>query len=204
MPRCFSKIYQGRVQAHSERSKGDETEQEYRQSPAVAPGRTTHPESSTDASHSQETGQPEPVAESAGHRRHGRGARRARHRLCRRRTPPAEHRHHPRRRPGIRRHGRVRQRDQDAEPRLAGERRRALHELLHARELLAHAIHAAERRRYAPERPGQHGRVDCAQPVGRGRLRRLPQQPGGHAAAAAQGCRLSHLHGRQVAPGQGA
>ncbi len=39
---------------------------------------------------------------------------------------------------------------------------------------------------------------------GRGRLRGLPQQPRGHAAAAAQGCRLSHLHGRQVAPGQGA
>jgi len=35
-------------------------------------------------------------------------------------------------------------------------------------------------------------------------LRGLPQRPGGHAAAAAQGCRLSHLHGRQVAPRQGA
>ena len=100
--------------------------------------------------------------------------------------------------------GVVRQRDQDAEPRLAGEGRRALHELLHARELLAHAVHAAERRRYPPERPGQHGRVDRAQPAGRGRLRRLPQRPGGHAAAAAQGRRLSHLHGRQVAHGQGA
>ena len=83
-------------------------------------------------------------------------------------SPPAEHRHHPRRRPGVRRHGFVRQRDQDAEPRLAGEGRRALHELLHPRELLAHAIHAAERRRYPPERPGQHGRVDRAQPARRG------------------------------------
>ena len=60
------------------------------------------------------------------------------------------------------------------------------------------------RRRHAPERPRQHGRVDGAQPVGRGRLRGLSQQPGGHAAATAQGRRLSHLHGRQVAPGQGA
>jgi len=39
---------------------------------------------------------------------------------------------------------------------------------------------------------------------GRGRLRGLPQRPGGDPAAAAQGCRLSHLHGRQVAPRQGA
>ena len=78
-----------------------------------------------------------------------------------------EHRHHPRRRPGIRRHGRVRQRDQDAEPRRAGGRGRALHELLHPRELLAHALHAADRRRYAPQRPRQHGRVDRAQPAGR-------------------------------------
>ncbi|MCK7510550.1 MAG: sulfatase-like hydrolase/transferase [Desulfobacterales bacterium] len=39
---------------------------------------------------------------------------------------------------------------------------------------------------------------------GRGRLRGLPQQPCGHAAAAAQGRRLPHLHGRQVAHGQGA
>ncbi len=83
-------------------------------------------------------------------------------------------------------------------------RGRALHQLLHARELLAHAIHAADRRRYAPERPRQHGRVDRAQPAGRGRLRGLPQRPRRHAAAAAQGRRLPHLHGRQVAPGQGA
>ena len=36
------------------------------------------------------------------------------------------------------------------------------------------------------------------------RLRGLPQQPRGHAAPAAQGRRLPHLHGRQVAPGQAA
>ena len=50
--------------------------------------------------------------------------------------------------------------------RLPGDGRRALHELLHARELLAHAIRAAERRRHPPERPRQHGRVDGAQPSG--------------------------------------
>ena len=36
------------------------------------------------------------------------------------------------------------------------------------------------------------------------RLRGLPQRPRRHAAAAAEGRRLPHLHGRQVAPGQGA
>jgi len=72
--------------AGDERSKGNEKDRR---------------ESSTDARHNQETGQPELVAESAGHRRHGRGARRARHRLRCRRTPPAEHRHHPRRRLGF-------------------------------------------------------------------------------------------------------
>ena len=81
---------------------------------------------------------------------------------------------------------------------------RALHQLLHARELLALALHAADRCRHASQRPGQHGRVDRSQPVGPGRLRGLPQQPGGHAAAAAQGCRLPHLHGRQMAHGQDA
>jgi len=55
---------------------------------------------------------------------------------------------------GIRRHGRVRRRDQDAEPRLAGEQRRALHQLLHPCELLAHAIDAAQWCRYPPEWPG--------------------------------------------------
>ena len=54
------------------------------------------------------------------------------------------------------------------------------------------------------QRPGQHGRVDGAQPVGRGRLRRLPQQPRRDPAATAQGCRLPHLHGRQMAHGQSA
>jgi hypothetical protein len=39
---------------------------------------------------------------------------------------------------------------------------------------------------------------------GAGRLRGLPQQPRRHAAAADEGRRLSHLHGRQVAPGQAA
>ena len=51
---------------------------------------------------------------------------------------------------------------------------------------------------------GQHGRVDGAQPAGRGRVRGLPQRPGGHDAATAEGGRLSHVHGRQVAHGQGA
>ena len=37
------------------------------------------------------------------------------------------------------------------------------------------ALHAAERRGYAPERPRQHERVDRAQPARRGRLRGLPQ-----------------------------
>ena len=100
--------------------------------------------------------------------------------------------------------GCIRQRDQDAEPRFAGERGRALRELLHARQLLADARRVSDRRRHASQRSRQYGRVDRAQPVGRGRLRRLSQQPGGHAPAAAQGRRLSHLHGRQVAPGQGA
>ena len=40
--------------------------------------------------------------------------------------------------------------------------------------------------------------------MGLRRLRGQPQRPRGHAAAAPQGHRLPHLHGRQVAPGEGA
>ena len=90
------------------------------------------------------------------------------------------------------------------QPRLPRGAGSPLHELLHARELLAHAVDAAERRGHAPQRPGQHGRVDRAQPARRGRVRGLPQRSRRHAAAAAQGRRLPHLHGRQVAHGQGA
>ena len=117
-------------------------------------------------------------------------------------TPAPEHRRHPRRRPRLRRHGIVRRRDQDAEPGRACPRRHALLQLLHECELLADALRAFERRGHAPQRPRQHGRVDGAQPAWRGRLRRLPQHPCGHAARAAQGCRVPHLHGRQVAPRQ--
>jgi arylsulfatase A-like enzyme len=53
---------------------------------------------------------------------------------------------------------------------------RALHELLHPRQLLADALDAAQRRRHAPQRPRQHGRVDGAQPARRARLRGLPEQ----------------------------
>jgi len=44
--------------------------------------------------------------------------------------------------------------------------RRALHELLYARELLAHPVASTKRRGYAPERPRQHGRVDRAESDG--------------------------------------
>ncbi|MCK7497227.1 MAG: sulfatase-like hydrolase/transferase [Comamonadaceae bacterium] len=55
------------------------------------------------------------------------------------------------------------------------------------RQLFAHALHAAQRHGHAPQRPGQHERDDGAQPAGRGRLRRLPQQPCRHPATTAQG-----------------
>ena len=41
-------------------------------------------------------------------------------------------------------------------------------------------------------------------PEGRAGLRRLPERPCRHASATAEGQRLPHLHGRQVAHGQGA
>ena len=82
------------------------------------------------------------------------------------------------------------------------KRRRALHQLLHPRQLLADALDVAQRRRHARQRPRQHGRVDRAQPARRARLRGLSQRPRDHAAAGAQGRRLPHLHGRQVAPRQ--
>ena len=119
-------------------------------------------------------------------------------------TPATEHRDHPRRRPRLRRHGLVRQRDQHAEPRLLIPRGRALLQFLHPCDVLAHAISPADRRRHAPQRPGQHGRVDGAEPGRRAGLRGLPQQQRGDAAAAAEGRRLPHLHGRQVAPRQAA
>ena len=55
---------------------------------------------------------------------------------------------------------------------------RALHQLLHARQLLADAVDAAERRRHAPQRPRQHGRVDRAQPAGRATATRATSTTG--------------------------
>ncbi len=111
----------------------------------------------------------------------------------------AQHRGHPGRRPRLRRPRLLRLGDRHAQPRRAGRRGPALHELPRHPDVLAEPRLAADRREPPP------GRVRHGGP----RRRRLPRlrhgAAGRHRDAARDPARprLRHADGRQVAPGQG-